>query len=78
MGPIINAVAYTAGVHFHQRNDGSVVLGEKAVAPQTDEHRAYLTGRPNSYPTTELANEHAARILDIAQRYVPYFAEAKV
>lgn len=76
--PLIGAVAYTSDAHFHQRHDGRVVLGEKAGPPQTDEHRAFLNGRPNSYPTTELAQEHAARVIDAARRYIPKIADAKI
>jgi len=78
MEPLLNTVAYTSDAHFHQRSDGRVVIGEKAGAPQTDQHQAFLTDRPNAYPTTELANEHAARVIDLARRYVPQIADAKV
>jgi glycine/D-amino acid oxidase-like deaminating enzyme len=78
MEPLLNTVAYTTGTHFHQRSDGRVIIGEKAGSPQTDEHLAFLTERPNAFPTTELANEHAARIIDIAAQYVPQIADAKV
>lgn len=75
---ILNTVMYTSDVHFHQRTDGRIVLGEKTGAPQTDQHATYLSGRPNAYPTAELANEHAARVLELAAHYVPQLATAKV
>jgi glycine/D-amino acid oxidase-like deaminating enzyme len=78
MEPLLNTVAYTTGTHFHQRSDGRVIIGEKAGSPQTDEHLAFLTERPNSFPAPELANEHAARIIDLARRYVPQLADANV
>ena len=78
MEPLLNTVAYTSDTHFHQRRDGRVVLGEKAGPPQTNPHQAFLNGRPNSYPTTELANEHAIRVIDTARRYIPRIADAKV
>jgi glycine/D-amino acid oxidase-like deaminating enzyme len=78
MEPLLNTVAYTTGTHFHQRSDGRVIIGEKAGSPQTDGHLAFLTERPNAFPTTELANEHAARIIDMAAQYVPQLADAKV
>ena len=78
MEPLLNTVAYTSDTHFHQRSDGRVVIGEKAGPPQTDLHQAFLTERPNAFPTTALANEHAARIIDVAERYVPQIADAKV
>jgi glycine/D-amino acid oxidase-like deaminating enzyme len=78
MEPLLKTVAYTSDTHFHQRSDGRVIIGEKAGAPQTDQHQAFLTERPNSFPTPELANEHAARIIDVAAQYVPQLADAKV
>ena len=78
MEPLLNTVAYTSDTHFHQRSDGRVVIGEKAGPPQTDQHQAVLNGRPNAFPTTEPANEHTTRIIDIAKRYVPRLADAKV
>ncbi len=45
--PLVNAVAYTSDTYFHQRDDGRVVIGEKAGPPQTDLHQAFLNGRPN-------------------------------
>lgn len=78
MERIVNAVAYTSDTHFHQRNDGRVILGEKAGPPATDEHRALLNGRPNSYPSSKLANEHATRVINVARRYLPRIADAHV
>ena len=76
--PLLNTVAYTSDTHFHQMSDGRVIIGEKAGPPQTDQHQAFLNGRPNSYPTTQLAQEHAARVIDVARRYVPQIADAKI
>ena len=78
MEPLLNTVVYTSDTHFHQRSDGRIVIGEKAGPPQTDQHQALLNERPNAYPTKEMANEHAARIIDVAQRYIPQIADAKV
>lgn len=78
MKQLINAVAYTTDTHFHQLNDGRVIIGEKAGPPSTDQHLVYLTERPNSYPSAELAMQHAVRIIDIAKRYVPEFSKAEI
>jgi len=78
MARIVNTVAYTSDTHFHQRSDGRVILGEKAGPPATDEHRALLNGRPNSYPSTELATEHATRVINVARRYIPRISDAQV
>jgi glycine/D-amino acid oxidase-like deaminating enzyme len=78
MDPLLNTVAYTTDSHFHQLPDGRVVVGEKAGPPVTNEHLAYLAGWPNTYPSAELAMQHAKRILDTASRYVPQLADADV
>ncbi len=76
--PLINRIAVAPGVHIHQRLDGRVVLGEQDGAPQTQAHATRLAARPNQFPTPELANEHAGRILAIAERFVPGIASAKI
>ena len=78
MQPLINSVAYTSDTHFHQLSDGRLILGEKAGAPGTNEHLAYLTERPNAYPSSELAMQHAKRIIGVAKKYVPKIADAEI
>ena len=78
MEPLINAVAYTTDTHFHQLNDGRITLGEKTGPPGTEQHMTYLTERPNAYPSSELAMQHARRIIDVASKYVPKLADAEV
>ncbi len=78
MGPLLNSVVYNLDSHFHQLSDGRVLVGEKAGPPATDQHRAVLQGRPNTYPDSGLAGAHAERVLHGASRYVPQLAEAKV
>jgi glycine/D-amino acid oxidase-like deaminating enzyme len=78
MRSLINTVSYTSDTHFHQLKDGRIILGEKAGPPQTDQHLARLTARPNAYPSSELAMQHARRVIDVAKRYVPQFAEAEI
>lgn len=78
MPPLINSVAYTTDTHFHQLNDGRVILGEKAGAPVTDQHLALVTERPNAYPSAELAMPHATRVIDVAKRYIPTIADAEI
>jgi glycine/D-amino acid oxidase-like deaminating enzyme len=68
---LINTIGYTTDSHFLQLDDGRIVLGEKAGAPQTESHNSYLSALPNEYPTEELATEHARRVIDTASRYVP-------
>lgn len=78
MPPLINSVAYTTDTHFHQLNDGRVILGEKAGAPVTDQHLALVTERPNAYPSADLAMRHARRVIDVAKRYIPIIAGAEI
>jgi len=78
MDRIVHTVLYGPDVHVHQRGDGRVVLGEKAGPPQSEEHRLFLEARPNEFPAPELAAEHATRVLNMAQRYVPALADARV
>ncbi|MEP1472707.1 MAG: FAD-dependent oxidoreductase [Halieaceae bacterium] len=78
MPAILEPIIVAPGVHIHQRKDGRVVIGEQAGAPSTDAHRSYLQGFPNRHPTPELAQQHAARILDIGKRFLPDLSEATV
>jgi len=78
MAPILNTVLYPPRVHVHQQSDGRVILGEKAGAPDTNEHRKFLQGRPNAYPERGLARRHAERILEAAGKYLPDLSSAKV
>jgi glycine/D-amino acid oxidase-like deaminating enzyme len=78
MDPVLNTICYTTDSHFHQLADGRVVIGEKAGPPQTEQHGALLTGRPNAYPNAELATQHADRVIATASRYVTELADAEV
>ena len=78
MEPLVDAIIVAPGVHIHQRLDGRVVLGEQDGAPDNEAHVQRLAGRPNAFPTGELADEHAGRILEIARRYLPAMAGARI
>lgn len=78
MERLINTVVVAPGVHIHQREDGRVILGEQAGPPKTEAHAEYLLGRPNAYPDGDLAQQHAGRILAIAEQFVPQLADATV
>lgn len=78
MERLINTVCYTTDTHFHQLPDGRVVLGEKAGPPGTEQHLSYLSDRPNAYPSTELATQHAARVIAMAGRHIPQIADAEI
>jgi glycine/D-amino acid oxidase-like deaminating enzyme len=66
------------GIHMHQRDDGRIVLGEQDGAPQNDAHALRLEGRPNNFPIPEIAQQHAARMLAVAEGFTPGIASAQV
>lgn len=66
------------GIHMHQRDDGRIVLGEQDGAPQNDAHALRLDGRPNKFPSPEFAQQHAARMLAVAERFTPGIAQTRV
>ena len=78
MPRLIRRVIAAPGVHMHQRDDGRIVIGEQAGAPANDAHAARLDDRPMRFPSADLANAHAARMLDIAKRFVPDIDTAEV
>ena len=75
---IINRMIVAPSVHIHQRLDGRFVLGEQAGAPKTEAHKQRLAGRPNKYPSNELALQHANRIIAIAAQYLPEIKNVEV
>lgn len=78
MPQLINRIIVAPGVHIHQRDDGRIVLGEQDGAPDTAAHAERLRGRPTRFPEPIFAEQHAARILAIADQFVPGMAEAEL
>ena len=78
MPRVVNRVIAAPGVHLHQRDDGCIVLGEQEGAPQNEAHAMRLKGRPNEFPIREIAQQHANRILAIAEKFVPAIAGAQL
>lgn len=74
----LHKIISAPGIHMYQRDDGRIVLGEQDGAPQNEAHALRLEGRPNSYPTSELGQQHAARMLSIAETYSPGIARSKI
>lgn len=75
---LLNRVIATPGTHLHQRDDGRIVLGEQDGPPQNAAHDERLRMHPNDFPAREIALQHAKRILDLAQHYVPAISSAKI
>lgn len=73
----LNHIIAAPGVHLHQRLDGRLVLGEQDGAPQNAAHEARLAGMPVDFPLRELGQQHAARILEVADQFVPGIGNAE-
>lgn len=78
MPPLINRIIVAPGVHIHQRDDGRIVLGEQDGTPDTDAHAERLQNRPNRFPEQVIAEQHASRILGIAEKFVPGILSAEI
>ena len=71
MPPLLNRIVVAPGVHMHQRLDGRIVLGEQSGAPGNDAHAMRLKARPVVFPSADFADQHFARILAVAEQFVP-------
>ena len=78
MPRLINRIIAAPGSHMHQRDDGRFVLGEQDGAPQNEAHALRLEGRPNEFPDPVIAAQHGARMLSVAQQFVPGLSEAVI
>ena len=74
----INRIIAAPGIHMHQRDDGRLVVGEQEGAPQNEAHALRLNGRPNDFPEQEIADQHAARMFEVAKRFAPCTAGAEI
>ena len=72
----MNHIIAAPGVHMHQRSDGRIVIGEQDGAPDT--HIERLEGRPNDFPSRDLALEHAGRMLAIAETFSPGISDVEI
>jgi glycine/D-amino acid oxidase-like deaminating enzyme len=73
---MLHRVLWLPKIHLHQRDDGRIVLGEEDGPPPGDAHAAHLQGRPNEFPSREVALRHAERMLADARRYLPDLPQA--
>jgi len=78
MPRLLNHIVSAPGIHMHQRDDGRIVLGEQDGAPQNEAHALRLVGRPNDFPSPELAQEHAQRMLTVAKTFAPGIETASI
>ena len=76
--PVLNRVLLAPGIHLHQRDDGRIVLGEQAGAPQNEAHAMRLEGRPNRFPDKALGLQHAKQMIDTAVQFLPAISGVKV
>jgi len=66
------------GIHMHQRDDGRLVIGEQEGAPRNEAHALRLEMRPNDFPEQAIAEQHAARMLEVAKRFAPCTSGAEI
>jgi glycine/D-amino acid oxidase-like deaminating enzyme len=78
MPRLLQRIISAPGIHMHQRDDGRIVLGEQDGAPQNEAHALRLDGRPNSFPSPVIAQEHASRMLAVAADFAPDIQAAQV
>jgi len=78
MPQLLNGVISAPGIHMHQRTDGRIVLGEQSGPPKNEAHKNRLKGRPNGFPSRELAAEHATRMFAVAEVFCPKMAGLKI
>ncbi|MFK8052451.1 MAG: NAD(P)/FAD-dependent oxidoreductase [Woeseiaceae bacterium] len=78
MPRLIERIVVAPGVHLHQRDDGRVVMGEQAGAPDTAAHDLRLRGRPTDFPSALIAEQHGRRIRSIAEQFIPSLAAAEI
>ncbi len=78
MPRVLQRVISAPGIHMHQRDDGRVILGEQDGAPQNEAHALRLDGRPNDFPSSVIAQEHASRMLAVAVDFAPDLEAAQV
>lgn len=62
-----NKIIVGPGVHIHQQNDGSIVLGEQDGAPLS--HFDRLKERPSRFPNKEFEELHTERIINTAKNF---------
>lgn len=68
---MLNTIFVAPGVHIHQRLDGRIVLGEQDGAPDTTAHKQRLASYPTRFPSREIAQQHANRLMANARQFLP-------
>jgi len=68
---MLNTIFVAPGVHVHQRLDGRIVLGEQDGAPDTAAHEQRLDNYPTRFPSEEIAEQHASRLMATARQFLP-------
>ena len=68
---MLNTIFVAPGVHIHQRLDGRIVLGEQDGAPDTAAHKQRLASYPTRFPSEDIAQQHANRLIETARQFLP-------
>ena len=72
---MLNTIFVAPGVHIHQRLDGRIILGEQDGAPDTAAHKQRLASYPTRFPSREIAQQHANRLMATARQFLPSLPE---
>ena len=72
---MLNTIFVAPGVHIHQRLDGRIVLGEQDGAPETTAHKQRLASYPTRFPSREIEQQHANRLMTTARQFLPSLPE---
>ncbi len=78
MAPLLRTVLYGPDVHFLQRGDGRILLGERDGPPAGPAHAGRLAGEPNAFPDPAIGRQHGERLIARASRHLPAIAAAKI
>jgi glycine/D-amino acid oxidase-like deaminating enzyme len=68
---MLNTIFVAPGVHIHQRLDGRIILGEQDGAPDTAAHKQRLASYPTRFPSEDIAQQHANRLIATARQFLP-------
>ena len=78
MPRLLNGIVAAPGAHLHQRDDGRFIIGEQSGPPAGPAHQQRLATRPKSFPDQAIAQQHWARMINLAKPFLPEIAEAKL
>ncbi len=75
---MVRGVLATEDSHFHQQDDGRIIMGDDYSPPARVQLHRLLEQHPLDFPDPALATMHGVRIRGQAARYLPALAEAEI